>query len=594
MDWPFNKGAYLGEHRLQLMSFNLPPNLREAIKQAVREWHQSWGHAYPHEATQTGIPSDTVVEETSHGQIATAGSDSKFSRGGHSHGTPSTHLDLDDIGRFDHDEIDSHFEIFNGLIEESFTFTITESGGNIIGTLDRNPTGNLTEMFSDAHTTFESGGTVTLTAGTAAVPKKNYIYILQSNKGVLVASDSDWPVTEHIKVAEVVVQTAAIVAADGILANRFWNDHIKGGPNDAVPNQGHLSHAWERLRWEHSSYRSGSAVTWSGSGTGALDLAISAGKTYQLHLQNVSAFDTTDPGEVLVPNQHVNNGGNYDATADIETLVNDSEDVSLSNKYYNLVIWCSVSSGSEEEKVFINLPSGSYTTQIGATNDTSGFDNFGIPIGFKGYAYLIQRVTIKHAPGGPTWTIIEELDLRGQIPNIIAGGGAAAITTEFVDSAFRVFDDGDPTRQIALQASDITPGQTRVITVPDENVTLHNEHPHSIPFIVNGGGSEIAVGIHGDIRVDYACTIVAVTMLADQSGSIVVDIWKQAYADYPPENANSITAAAVPTINADTDSEDDTLAGWTTAISAGDTLRYNVDSVTDLERVTVSLEVTVP
>ncbi len=120
-----------------------------------------------------------------------------------------------------------------------------------------------------------------------------------------------------------------------------------------------------------------------------------------------------------------------------------------------------------------------------------------------------------------------------------------------------------------------------------------NTHIHAdeagFNFIIDGGGSEIATGIKGDIEVPFAFTVSAVRMLADQSGSIVVDIWKQAYADYPPEDANSVTASAVPTISTDVKSEDTTLTGWTTAFSKGDTLRYNVDSVTTIERVTVSL-----
>lgn len=114
----------------------------------------------------------------------------------------------------------------------------------------------------------------------------------------------------------------------------------------------------------------------------------------------------------------------------------------------------------------------------------------------------------------------------------------------------------------------------------------------TITFIIDGGGAAITTGIKGDLEIPFACTINRVTMLADQSGSIVVDIWKQAYADFPPENANSITASAPPTITTDTDSQDSTLTDWTTAITAGDCLRFNVDSVTDIERVTISLKVT--
>jgi len=114
----------------------------------------------------------------------------------------------------------------------------------------------------------------------------------------------------------------------------------------------------------------------------------------------------------------------------------------------------------------------------------------------------------------------------------------------------------------------------------------------SITFIIDGGGSAITTGIKGDLEIPFACTINRVTMLGSPSGSIVVDIWKQAYADFPPEDAQSITASAPPTITTAEKSQDSTLTGWTTAIAAGDCLRFYVDSVTDIERVTLSLKVT--
>ena len=276
------------------------------------------------------------------------------------------------------------------------------------------------------------------------------------------------------------MQTAALVASDGILANRNWNDFAQG-----TDGQGHHLHAWARLRWEHAAYKSGSAVTWSGSGTSALDLAISAGQIYQMHLHIDAAFDTTDPDNVYVPNHPTA----YTATPDIETLVVDSGNVSLSNRYYNLVIWRSVSSGSEEEKVFINLPSGSYKKQSDAENDVSGFDNFTIPTDYRGYAYLIHRVTIKHSTAaGGTWTVLQETDLRGTVPSIAVGGGTLAITTEFADSAFKLFDEGDPTKLLVFQLSGITAGNTRTITMPDEDVTLVNlvQRTRKMPMNVVG------------------------------------------------------------------------------------------------------------
>ena len=114
----------------------------------------------------------------------------------------------------------------------------------------------------------------------------------------------------------------------------------------------------------------------------------------------------------------------------------------------------------------------------------------------------------------------------------------------------------------------------------------------TIQFIIDGGGVTITTGIKGDIEIPFDCTITRVTALADQSGSIVVDIWKDTYANFPPTDADSITASAPVTISAATKSQDATLTGWTVSLTRGDVLRYNVDSITSIQRVTISLQVT--
>ena len=114
----------------------------------------------------------------------------------------------------------------------------------------------------------------------------------------------------------------------------------------------------------------------------------------------------------------------------------------------------------------------------------------------------------------------------------------------------------------------------------------------TITFIIDGGGAAITTGEKGHLEIPFACTINRVTMIGKPSGSIVVDIWKSSYADAPPDNADSITASAPPTITTAEKSQDSTLSGWTTAITAGDILAFNVDSCTTIERVLISLKVT--
>ena len=120
-----------------------------------------------------------------------------------------------------------------------------------------------------------------------------------------------------------------------------------------------------------------------------------------------------------------------------------------------------------------------------------------------------------------------------------------------------------------------------------------NTNVTTITFIIDGGGSTITTGLKGDLEIPFGCTINAVTMLADQSGSMVIDIWKKAYTlDSPPTVANTITASDKPTLSSHSTYQSTALTGWTTSITAGNTLRFNVDSVTSIQRVTISLKVT--
>jgi hypothetical protein len=114
----------------------------------------------------------------------------------------------------------------------------------------------------------------------------------------------------------------------------------------------------------------------------------------------------------------------------------------------------------------------------------------------------------------------------------------------------------------------------------------------SIEFVIDGGGAAITTGIKGDVEIPFACTITSASLLADQSGSIVIDLWRDSYANFPPTVADTITASAKPTLSSAVKYQDSTLTGWTKNFAAGDILRLNVDSATTVQRVTLSLKVT--
>jgi hypothetical protein len=135
-----------------------------------------------------------------------------------------------------------------------------------------------------------------------------------------------------------------------------------------------------------------------------------------------------------------------------------------------------------------------------AIDDVSGFTDFTIPDDFKGTAFLISRITLRHqAASGGTWTSEQETDLRGLIPNLVAGGGTSAITTEFADNAFRLFDESDVTKLLAFQLSGITTGNTRTLTVPDASgiialeKDIYTTHIKEFPALAE----DLATGVMG-------------------------------------------------------------------------------------------------
>lgn len=115
----------------------------------------------------------------------------------------------------------------------------------------------------------------------------------------------------------------------------------------------------------------------------------------------------------------------------------------------------------------------------------------------------------------------------------------------------------------------------------------------TLGIVIDGGGSAITTGVKGYLQCPVSGTITSNTVLADQSGSIVIDVWKDTYANYPPTDADSITASAPPTISSAVKSTDSTLTGWTTSVTAGDCFGFNVDSATTVTRVTLELTLTV-
>jgi hypothetical protein len=112
-----------------------------------------------------------------------------------------------------------------------------------------------------------------------------------------------------------------------------------------------------------------------------------------------------------------------------------------------------------------------------------------------------------------------------------------------------------------------------------------------IGITLDGAGSAITTGYKGFIQVPYDATIISATLLGDTSGTLVLDIWKDTYANYPPTDADSITGGNEPHLTSTDKYTDSTLTGWTTTINAGDVIAFNVDAASTVTKATLTLEV---
>ena len=112
----------------------------------------------------------------------------------------------------------------------------------------------------------------------------------------------------------------------------------------------------------------------------------------------------------------------------------------------------------------------------------------------------------------------------------------------------------------------------------------------TITFGVDGGGSAITTGTKGYLpKIPFAGTIVSWRLIAFESGSVVMDVWKTNAA--VPTNSNTITASAKPTLSSAQLADSSTLTGWTTSVAVGDVFGFEVESATTITRVTLVLEI---
>lgn len=111
----------------------------------------------------------------------------------------------------------------------------------------------------------------------------------------------------------------------------------------------------------------------------------------------------------------------------------------------------------------------------------------------------------------------------------------------------------------------------------------------AIEIRIDGGGSAIGTGVKWRGIVPCDMTLTGWIANADQAGSIVVDLWVEHQDDYPPTDADSITAAAPITLTTTDHVSDDGLTDWILTLTAGQAIWANVDSCDTITQAVILL-----
>lgn len=325
---------------------------------------------------------------------------------------PATELQLSD-------NMEATLAFYHGSTLDTIAATVTESGGTVTINVEKSGGGDLTLIFSSGYFAFDTtpAATLTLTAGTDVAPTRNFVYILESTKALTV-STSSFPATEHVPIADILVQSASGVASDGVYKLDIWIDHT----GDDTSN-GHLTHINKWIRDAFPLWKSGVSQTLTIT-PGSPDTVIfttSSGVVLQLHEKVFPAFSGTP--DLFVVNNFI---AAFTKISDLAAILDDSQDGSLTDKFYSLVIWGAVSENTGDCKLFVNLPGGSYSNQSDVESDPSKFANYTIPEEFRGAGFLISELKLRNESDSD-WTSIAEIDLRGLFPPT-AAGTASGIT----------------------------------------------------------------------------------------------------------------------------------------------------------------------
>lgn len=132
---------------------------------------------------------------------------------------------------------------------------------------------------------------------------------------------------------------------------------------------------------------------------------------------------------------------------------------------------------------------------------------------------------------------------------------------------------------------------TNIASASFSTTASYTQDIKSVGLTIDGSGLAITTGIKGDVTIPFTGYINAWYLTADQAGSIVIDVWKDAIANFPPTVADSIAGTEKPTLSSATFNSNTSLTTWTKLVTVGDVMRFKVDSASTVTRVNLTIKI---
>ena len=323
----------------------------------------------------------------------------------------------------------------NGTFIEALDALVQSDATTASTTIEAAGGGDLTVSFSSGDSTLDcapSKCVVQITTGSTTVPQSFYIYVLESDPTNIATSTSAFPSVEHAKIAFLFCQGVSdIQSAGGCLINQNWNDFAMNGAN-----MGGWARAGEQRRYG-KGYWSGLDPngTDQSAGSSYFDYVSdtesyyksTAGVMYQANRHAMPAIDTSGSDDIHIFNSSVSA---YREISDFTDITLDSTGASLANSYWNICIFETGNKTGQHSPVIATIPAGSYSSQTGAENDTSSYDECDLPREFihdSGVSVPVVRMTLRYTGGTAALTHISSKNLREG--TAVSGGSGLGVTT---------------------------------------------------------------------------------------------------------------------------------------------------------------------